>query len=246
MNSRFLFLFAVLTTVFASCASVEKLQKTPIGLVNNVSYVNSEFDNPNASNGFLVKYDNVTYGITAKHVLLISKSENMKFVDFEGELKEWRMHPKDDSTSYVSMGKLLNPNRKDSLTWSYLDSNWDTYDDWLVFSVKENNAKHKPLPFRTTPLAKGEQLFIVGWSYGDKTGSQRVYEYTYETTEGNYLNLIQTKGPKSLGGLSGSPVVDIKGHVVGLVTSGWEDEETKVVRVEATSTDHMLEFLGDL
>jgi len=143
-----------ISLLFFSCSGIKDLSKTPIGLINNVSYNNSEFDNPNASNGFLVQHNKETYAITAKHVLMIAKSDKMQFVDFAGELKQWKMHPKNDSSSYVILDELLSSNQKDSLTWSYMDSNWDTYNDWLVFSIKENNTKHKPLRFRKTPLMK--------------------------------------------------------------------------------------------
>lgn len=229
-----------------SCSSIKRLQKRPIGLINNVSYIDSEFDNPNASNGFLVQYNSDVYAITAKHVLLISKTDKMKFVDFEGDLEQWKMHPKNDSTSYVIADKLLNTNKKDSLTWSYLDSNWDTYNDWLVFSIKQNKTNHKPLRFRKKTLKKGELLYVIGWSYKDTIGVQRVYEYEYDKTEGDYHHLIQIKGPKSLGGLSGAPIVDSRGKIVGLVTSGGEDEKTKKVSIEATGVKNIVKFISEL
>lgn len=238
-------IFAALfiSLLLLSCSGTKDLSKTPIGLINNVSYNNSEFDNPNASNGFLVKHNKATYAITAKHILMIAKSDKMQFVDFAGELKQWKMHPKNDSSSYVVLDELLSTNQKDSLTWSYMDTNWDTYNDWLVFSIKENNTKHKPLKFRKTPLMKGEKVYAVGWSYGDKTGAQRVYAYTFDEIEGNYLNLIQVTGPPSLGGLSGTPIVDEKGDLVGLVSSGWEDEETQKVMLQATRMENMRSFI---
>ncbi len=243
MKLQQVILVLLATNVLFSCASVEKLQDRPIGLINKVSFKNSSFDNPNASNGFLVSYEDQTYAITAKHILMISKTDKMQFIDFEGELKEWRMHPKNDKTNYVIMDQLLNPNRKDSLTWDYMYSNWDTYDDWLIFSIKENKTKHKALTFRKTPLEKGERLYAIGWSYSDTTGAQRRYEYTFDQTEGNYHRLVQLKGPTRLGGLSGAPVVDEKGKLVGLVTSGGADEQTKKVMLEVTRSEHMLEFL---
>jgi hypothetical protein len=232
--------------VMLSCSSRESLQNTPIGLINNVSYTDSSFDNPNASNGFLVAYENETYAITAKHILMIAKTTHMTFVDFEGSLKAWRMHPKNDNNSYVVIDELLSTNRKDSLTWNYMNTNWDTYNDWLVFSVKENKTTHKPLKFRKKPLKKGESLYAVGWSYKDSIGKQRVYEYKFDNTEGNYHNLIQIQGPKSLGGLSGAPIVDKNGRVVGLVSSGWEDEKTKQVFLEATSMKNVIDFISNL
>ncbi|WP_109437332.1 MULTISPECIES: trypsin-like peptidase domain-containing protein [Aquimarina] len=240
----------IITTLVAitliSCSSVKRLQNTPIGLINNVAYTDSSFDNPNASNGFLVQYKNNTYAVTAKHILMIAKTDHMKFVDFEGNLKEWRMYPKNDSTRYVIADKLLSTNKKDSLTWNYMDTNWDTYNDWLVFSVKENKTSHKPLKFRKKPIKKGEYVYAIGWSYKDSIGAQRVYQYTFDTTEGDYHNLIQIKGPKSLGGLSGAPIVDKKGRIIGLVSSGGEDEKTKEVFLQATNIKNAFKFISNL
>ncbi|WP_298316666.1 trypsin-like peptidase domain-containing protein [uncultured Aquimarina sp.] len=229
-----------------SCSSIKRLSNRPIGLINNVSYKDSSFDNPNASNGFLVEYENRVYGVTAKHILIMAKTDKMKFVDFEGELKQWKMHPKNDSKNYVILDKLLSTNRKDSLTWSYLDTNWDAFNDWLVFSVKENKTSHKPLKFRKKPLKKDENVYVIGWSYKDSIGPQRLYTYKFNEIEGNYYNLKQIEGPKSLGGLSGSPVVDKNGRVVALVSSGWEDEKTKEVFIQATSIKNTIEFISNL
>lgn len=236
----------IVASVLIACSTVEKLQKTPIGLVNDVSYLDSTFNNPNASNGFLVEYENSTYAITAKHVLLIAKTNAMKVVDFEGGLKQWKMYPKNNKGSYVILGELLNSNRNDTLTWDYLSAHWDTYNDWLVFSVKENKTRHKPLKFRNTPIVKDELLYVVGWSYNDSVGEQRVYEYKYVRTEGDYHTLLQIRGPENLGGLSGSPIVDKKGKVVGLVSSGGEDETTKEIMLDVTSMGKVVEFISKL
>ncbi len=235
-----------ITMVLISCSTAKSLKNTPIGLINNVSYQDSSFDNSNASNGFLVSHNNKTYAITAKHVLMIAKTDAMKFVDFEGGLKQWKMHTKDDNKKYTVVDKLLNSNKKDSLTWSYMDTNWDTYDDWLVFSVKENKTNHTPLSFRKKRLKKGELLYAIGWTYEDTVGSQRSYEYRFDTTEGNFHNLVQINGPKSMGGLSGSPIVDKAGRIVGLVSSGGEDEKTKEVWLQATDIKHAFEFISNI
>lgn len=239
-------LATIVTMVVISCSTTKSLKNTPIGLINNVSYQDSSFDNSNASNGFLVGHKGKTYAITAKHVLMIAKTDAMKFVDFEGGLKRWKMHPKNDSTKYLITDRLLNTNRKDSLTWSYMDTNWDTYDDWLVFSVKENKTDHTPLSFRKKPLKKGELLYVVGWSYKDTIGSQHTYEYKFDTTEGNFHNLVQIRGPKSLGGLSGAPIVDAKERIVGLVSSGGEDENTNEIFLQATDIKHAFKFIANI
>lgn len=244
---RRIIVMAMVVVAMSSCASsVEKLQQGSTALINNVSYKDSNFNNSNASNGFLVQFENKTYGITAKHVLMIAKTDKMKFVDFEGALEQWKMHPKDDTTKYVILDQLLSTNRKDLLTWEYMGDNWETYNDWLVFSIKENDTNHKQLKFRGSPLNKGENLYAIGWTYKDTIGAQRTYEYKFDKTEGNYHNLIQIKGPKNLGGLSGAPIVDEKGKLVGLVSSGWEDEKTKETILQATSVDNIIKFLEEL
>ncbi|UZO79564.1 hypothetical protein NBT05_11415 [Aquimarina sp. ERC-38] len=101
----------LVVTAIVSCSTSKKLENRPIGLINKVTYSDASFNNPNAGNGFLVQYDNRTYAITAKHVLMIAKTDRMKFVDFEGQLDQWRMHPKNDSTSYINLDKLLSVNR---------------------------------------------------------------------------------------------------------------------------------------
>jgi len=156
------------------------------------------------------------------------------------------MHPKDDSSSYVIVDKLLNPNNKDLLTWEYMDENWDNYNDWLVFSIKENMSKQQALQFRETPLVPNEKLYALGWTYKDTVGTQRKYEYQFDQSEGDYHNLIQTNGPDYLGGLSGAPIVDEKGKFVGLVSTGWKDEEKGAMIVQATGSRNILKFIEGL
>lgn len=242
---RFLFLLSSLFFL-STCQSQINLKERPIGLINKISFFDTEYNVPVAANGFLVRFEKRTYAITAKHLLVMAKTPKMQFVDFEGELKEWKMHPKNDSTQFVILDKLLNSNRTDSLTWSFMNTHWDTYNDWLIFSIKENEWNHPPLEFRKKPLTAGEKLFIVGWTYNDEEGEQRVYEFKYGKTDGDYHEIIQVKAPENLGGLSGAPVVDEKGEVVGLVTSGWTDEKTNQTIVAATSSKNILQFLSSI
>ena len=232
--------------LLTTCSSIERLSDGSVAMINNVSYHDASFDNPNASNGFLVQYKNATYAVTAKHVLMIAKTDNMTHVNFNGALKQWKMHPKNDSTSYIVVDKLLNTNTKDELTWEYMDQNWDTYNDWLVFSIKENQSKQKALRFRETALEQGEKLYALGWTYKDTVGTQRTYEYTFEQSEGDYHNLIQTNGPDYLGGLSGAPIIDQKGKLVGLVSTGWVDEQTNKTMLQATSSKNIHTFIQNL
>ncbi|MFK7771804.1 MAG: serine protease [Saprospiraceae bacterium] len=238
--SKLITFFLFLSFILTSCTAQINLSETPIGLINDISYKDAQYSNSNAGNGFLVSYKKQTYAITAKHILMIAKTPKMKFIDFEGELKEWKMYPKDDNSKLVILDELLNSSKKELLNWESMSN------DWLVFSVKKNNSNHQPLKLREQPLVADEKLFIIGWSYKDEVGSQRVYEYKYARTDGDFYEMIQVNGPKSLGGLSGAPVVDEHGNVVGLVSSSWEDEKTKETVVAATSTKNIISFLNSL
>lgn len=239
------YLLIIFFVTLSSCSSVINLKTTPIGLINNVKYKNDKFSNPTAGNGFLISHQKKNYIITAKHVLLIAKSDKMEFIDFSGELDNWTLHPKGNPSAYILTDQLLNPNQKDSLTWDYLNRNWETYDDFLVFSIKENKSNHKPLKFKTADITPNESLFAVGWSYQDSMPSQQVYEFNYMKTEGQYHQLKQVGASKNIGGLSGSPILDSKGAVVGLVSSGWVDEDTGDFILEATNTTNLLKFLEE-
>ena len=133
---EFLLLF-LLSISIKNCSAQTGIMEAPIGLINNVSFYDSKFNNSNASNGFLVTANNKIYAVTAKHILMITKTDKMNFIDFEGELKQWKMHPKNDTSAYIIIDKLLNTNRNDSLTWNYIMSN-NIFEDWIAFSLIEN------------------------------------------------------------------------------------------------------------
>ncbi len=208
-----------------------------IALINDVSFNNAEYDNNNAGNGFIVTHKNMNYAITAKHILMIVKTDKMTSVDFAGELKNWKMYDKNNTTDYLIVDQMLNADRKEQLNWQTLKN------DWLVFSIKQNKTDNKPLSFRTTPLITGEQLFVVGWSYQDKEGPQRTYHYEFEKTTDGLHHLKQITGPQSLAGLSGSPVIDKNNQVIGVVSTGWQDEDTKITYIQASSASDIMDFI---
>ncbi|MGK0371834.1 MAG: hypothetical protein ACJAW1_002078 [Glaciecola sp.] len=113
----------------------------------------------------------------------------------------------------------------------------------LYFLYKDNNTKNKPLKFKENTLVKGEKLYVVGWAYQDEEGPQRRYEFEFDKTDDDLHTLIQIKGPKSLAGLSGSPIVDIQNRVVGLVSTGWQDEESKFTCLQASKASDVQKFI---
>lgn len=227
MNMRFsnhtfyLLIFLLLPTW--GCAQEKVSQETfaPIALTNKIDFVNPKFDQPRFSCGFLIKYKTDTFAVTAKHLLKIIKSSDMKTLAFENHIKNWSLYPLEQKDQLVVTNQLLNENKSASL-----DAQSTYQEDWLLFSIKTNHSKVKPLELRTTPLNPGEKLYVVGWTRKMEQGSQRVYEFEYYKSIGNRLLLKDVIVPEQFGGLSGAPVIDQQGLVVGIVSGGTTDPDT--------------------
>lgn len=193
-----------------------------IALVNGITFFDSKFDQPRFSCGFLVKYGKDTLAITAKHLLNVIKSDQMKAVSLENNINSWSLYPLAKKEELVITDKLLNENKAELL------KDKSTYvNDLLVFSIKENRSKVKPLEIRTDPLVPGEKLYAIGWTRKMESGEQRVYEFEFYKIIGNRILLKDVVVPELFGGLSGAPVVDENGKVVGIVSGSTTDPDTK-------------------
>ncbi|MFD2163177.1 serine protease [Paradesertivirga mongoliensis] len=236
--------FLLLIISFVGCSGQEKTSNKvfePITLVNNIQFEESKYDQPKFSCGFLLKYNADTFAITAKHLLKVIKPDNMKRLVLNGSVKSWSLYPLDDVGRSVKTGKLLNEDLTESL-----DAKSSYNEDWLVFSIQSNNAIVKPLEIRTSPLNKGEKLYVVGWTRKMEGGAQRVYEFEYFKTIGNRILLKDLVVPGQFGGLSGAPVIDERGAVVGLVSNGTVDPETDKKYFSPCSISGLASFLDAL
>lgn len=239
---KFISLFALL--IITACTGQEKVSdKTfeEITLVNKIDFFDSKLDQPKFSCGFLLQYNKEIYAVTAKHLLKIIKPDKMKTLSFENNIKSWTLYPLENKSEIVICDKLLNENKSELLEAK------STYEnDWLLFSIKENHSKIKPLEIRTTPLLTGEKLYVVGWTRKMENGKQRVYEFEYYKTINNRILLKDIIVPEQFGGLSGSPVVDEKGMLVGIVSNGTVDPETGKKYFSPCSATTLLAFLEKL
>jgi hypothetical protein len=180
-------------------------------MINQIDYSDTTY--AVAGCAFLLDTGNEILAATAKHILRYFKSESMTSVSFQGTLRSWRMFPKNAPTSITVVDRLINENKEESL------ERIPTGKDWLLFTVREYPINMQPLRLRSTPLQLGEAVFIIGWRYTDE-GSQKIYRGKYvEGDDGSIL--ISTEGltDNTVPGLSGAPVIDANGYVVGLMSS---------------------------
>lgn len=239
--NRLCFFSLLLLSISAYCQEKQsKKSFEAIALTNRIAFVDSTFDQPRFSCGFLVKYQSDTFAVTAKHLLKIIKTDQMQTLNFENQVKSWTLFPLDKKDQLVVTGKLLNEDKSASLDES------STYQqDWLLFSLKSNHAKVKPLAIRTTPLIPGEKCYVIGWTRKIETGSQRVYEFEYYKTIGDRILLKDIIVPEQFGGLSGAPVVDEQGLVVGIVSGATADPDTNKKYFSPCAISGLLKFLTD-
>jgi hypothetical protein len=132
----------------------------------------------------------------------------------------------------------INENKSDSLNWKRFN-----YNDWLVFSIKENNSKVTPLEIRSRELIYGEPLYVVGWTYKDNDGEQRIYRYSYIGPNGSHFNMKLVDAPEDGKGLSGSPVIDSDGFLVGIISYSYFDPETRTKVSSPCSITGLMDIL---
>jgi len=189
-----------------------------ITMINQIEYTDK--NHPIAGCGFLLDTGDEILAATAKHVLVYFKSESMKSVSFGGTLKQWRMFPKNNPDDVVVLDELINENPGEPL------ENIPSERDWLLFTIKERSENIQPLKFRSEPVREGEKVYIIGWRYTDRDCPQVVYEGNFVRSEqGSFLITTKELTDNTTPGLSGSPVIDSKGYLLGLMSQKAEEME---------------------
>lgn len=180
-------------------------------MINRIEYTDRE--HPSAACGFLVDTGDEILAATAKHVLIYFKSETMDSVSFGGTLKTWWMFPKDSPGDAVVLDRLLNEDPREPL--EHIPSSRD----WLLFTLRRATDAVQPLRLRSTPMEKGETVYVIGWRYPDE-GPQRVHPGRFVRMDaGSVLVSVDALADNTIPGLSGAPVIDSRGYVVGLMST---------------------------
>jgi hypothetical protein len=183
-----------------------------IAMINQIENVDKKF--PIAASSFLLDTEKGIFAVTAKHVLTYFKSDSMTTVSFGNRLKSWVMYPKNNPADSVVIDALLNEDPCESI-----DRVIPSDIDWLLFSVKSKSDNIQPLKFRTDPLQPQEKVYIIGWRYSDKDCPQVVYEGNYvESIDGSVIISTKLLSDNRTPGLSGSPVIDSNGLLIGIMS----------------------------
>jgi hypothetical protein len=193
---------------------VDKPQKEwpQITMINQIEYVDKSF--PIAACSFLLDAGKDILAVTAKHVLTYFKSGAMTSVSFGDSLKSWIMYPKNNPADSVVIEAIVNGDPGESI-----DRTIPSGIDWLLFSIKSRSPNIQPLKFRVNPLQPQEKVYIIGWRYTDKDCPQVIYEGNYvESLDGSVIISTKILSDNRTPGLSGSPVIDSRGRLIGIMS----------------------------
>lgn len=226
-------------TLYPSIGVAMQAGMPTISGINSVAFNQSEFDKNFAGNGFLIEHKQKIYAVTVKHVLLEAKTNKMKTVWLRDELKSWKIHPNNDKTKFVELGRLINSDRSEKIDIQILQK------DWLLFEVKDNHSDFVPLKIRTQPLAPKEQVTALGCSYANKVQCSQDSYIGYLKSYDRYNLRVHLQGIKSLNlaGLSGSPVVDKNMNLVGIVSNILPSSDGKDLDFAPARLDYLLSIL---
>ena len=234
MRNRFVCVL-LLTAVFACPAQAQEKPAPDVALANEIRYTDRSFtDLP--GNGFLLDTGDEVLAVTCKHVFWENRPAGMSTVCLAGRLAEWRMVVRGDPSRYVVLGELVNANAAEPIG----ERNTDR--DYLVFRVRENRSGVKPLKLSPRRVQPGDTLTKVGWTFRTKNEAPRIREAVALGYRGPAL-LVQGRVPENEAGLSGSPVLDARGELVGIVSSWQFDDASGQWREAPCSTDYLWEVL---
>ncbi len=198
-------------------------------LVCKASFKNTKFDNAHAGSGFLLRYNNKVYAITAKHVLFFAKTDNMKTISFGDELKAWTLYSKKHISNTIITGKLINENKNEPIVMP-------PKGDWLIFEIPDKLPKNVAIySLRKEPLNINEDVLFLGYPYQSENPI-RIKGKFIGLTNDNNLRLEVPNG--NYGGCSGGPVLDKNGELVGIVSMGYFNQKEQKYVFEPASLDY--------
>jgi hypothetical protein len=226
------FLAAVLALGAGVCQAATPLYSG----VNDVQFQGAE-EQRFLGSGFVLAHQGKLYGVTAKHVLLMRKGGPPAHTDVQPLLAHWKLRDPRGATS-LSFGRLLNGDAKESVTPAVLQR------DILLFELKDAGG-FTPLRLAGADPKPGERLSAVGCSYEtEATCAQDRWDSRFLERKG--VNLLADMSPELLRGgfgLSGAPVLNEAGELVGVVSNVMPDAKG-TPRFAPVDTAYLRELLA--
>ncbi len=229
-------LFVLILILISSCTTFSQNKTNQqTTLVNQIQYYDTSFtDLP--GNGFLIDIGDEILAVTCKHVFWENRQKDMKTISINGKIVEWKMIDKNDTSQYIILGDLINSDENEII------GERNTEKDFLVFKIKENHSNIKPLKLAVNHVQSGDTLYKTGRTFAFKNVEPKIYKSTVQKYAGSNL-LCNMLVYENIAGLSGSPVTNKDGELVGIVSSWYFDLETENWYESPCSTDYLWQIL---
>jgi S1-C subfamily serine protease len=211
--TRYPFAGAVFSALILSASHAHaKTASALIAGVNDVQFT-AQPEQRFLGSGFVIEHEGNLYGVTAKHVLLMRKDGPPANTDIQSELSHWQLRdPRSKAT--LAFGRLLSGDASEPVDPEVLKH------DSLLFELADAG------PFKPLHLAKhepkaGDLLRAIGCSYASESScAQDVYSGRLVERQGpNLLIDLGAQPLDTMFGLSGAPVLNEAGELVGIVSN---------------------------
>lgn len=243
-------LFVLILPFDGFSQAIEEWTKAPkeqwprVVLTNHVQFQNGDrYIDPSfsyAGNGFLIDTGRDTLAATVKHVLWVARNRKSKSVQVNGDLDTWVMKTKGDSPDSVVIDQLINEDSTEMLEGS---SSTILERDWLIFSVKNGSSKIRPLKPRFTTVKPGEAVYIIAYFYSDTIVG--IHRGKVLEKIGMDIIIMPDKEDSFSGtGVSGSPVIDANGLLIGIYSTSTADPTTGKNVSVAAGTEYLKDVLS--
>lgn len=200
-------------TPSAQPMTVDELVKKQVLLTNYAEFTGDR--TLNGASAFLLSYVDSIYAVTATH--LIGPDGGVEpavpVTSLAANLLQWKMYPR----------QPVNP-ATDTITATanQLDYSKSTSDLLLLKTIAPKQGI-QPLQANFELPKLGDTLYLIGCPYSEENCKQNVYKMTFAETNGEML-VSEIFSGVELSGLSGAPVVDTEGRVLGVLKGSMDVE----------------------
>ena len=167
------------------------------------------------ASGFLIRYNNSNYAVTARHLLGEDGgvSPEVKVGALGKNLISWKMSP-----------RVITDADKETIELNANGLNFSkSVHDIVLLNVASSTFDFEVLTLNFNLPSAGETLFLIGCPYSETQCRQNSYAVKfveYDAAEAALVCEITSK--VELSGFSGAPLVNGSGEVVGVLAGGGE------------------------
>lgn len=181
-------------------------------LTNEISFTDTTFYN--IANSFLVNTGFDTIGVSCKHFFMVFENQlGLNSIDLGNKFNYWNMYPRNHKEKTVSIKRLINTNSNEHIG----QFNTLKVRDWIIFEIEGQNNQLYPLKIRYTSVKSNEIVYAVGWGVNQKDNNKpALIKMQCYKNLGNYFYIKPSNNQPH--GMSGSPVIDKNGFLVGIVS----------------------------